>query len=149
MSERETPTNDPEADADPRVLALLQSGSPANGIDLAPWWRANAVSLAVQPKPKSWALSAWSSFAAVFLVGIALGFAGANGFQAATSRGDSLSVCRYSEEQRSAFLATLQAAYELKGRDWRPKRTTMLTLCSGCHVGPSKDEPIRDFKDPA
>ena len=50
MSERETPTGDPEQGADPRVLALLRGGTPANGIDLAPWWRANAAALAAPPK---------------------------------------------------------------------------------------------------
>jgi hypothetical protein len=149
MSERETPTNDPELDADPRVIALLQSGSPSNGIDVAPWWRANAASLAVPPKQKSWALSAWSSLAAVFLVGVALGFAGANSFHPAPAVGGSPNLCQYSEEQRNALISLLDAVDKLPAPDWRPKRTTMLTLCSGCHLAPPAVEPIPAFKDRA
>ena len=135
MSERESPTNDPEADADLRVLAMLQSGAPANGIDLAPWWRANAASLAAPPKPKSVSLPTWASFAAVFFVGVALGFAGSSGLFASPSFGESTKTCRYSDKEREAFVALVDAIDKVNGPDSPTRRTALVTLCKGCHPG--------------
>jgi hypothetical protein len=134
MSERETPTNDPELDADPRVLALLQRGTPANGIDLAPWWREHAAPLAASQRPKRRSLQYWLQFAAVFLVGIALGFVGGSG-RASAPAGRSASFCQYTEKERADIFEVLKASAQSKGEDWSPRRAVALTLCSNCHNG--------------
>jgi len=134
MSERETPTDDPELDADPRVLALLQRGTPANGIDLAPWWRDHTISLASSAKPKSRSLQYWIQFAAVFLVGIALGFVGGSG-RASTPSNKPTQICQFSEKERANIAEVLKASALAKGEDWSPRRTVALTLCSTCHQG--------------
>ena len=132
MSERETPTDDPEFGADPRVLGLLQRGAPANGIDLAPWWRDHAVSLAPPRKPKSRSLQTWAQFAAVLMVGAALGFVGGGGRASSPAKSQ---TCQYSEDDRANILAVLKESAQVKGVDWSPRRKVALTLCSTCHHG--------------
>ena len=130
MSERETSTDDPELGADPRVLALLERGTPANGIDLAPWWREHAVSLATPPKPKSRSLQTWAQFAAVLMIGVALGFVGGNGRASSPLKSH---ACQYSEDDRRNILAVLKESARVKGEDWSPRQRVALTLCSTCH----------------
>jgi hypothetical protein len=132
MSERETPTGDPEQGADPRVLALLRDGTPANGLDLAPWWRANVAALATPPKRKSRSLQTWMQFAAVFVVGLSLGFVGRGG-QASTPA--KTQTCQYSESERSDLVAVLNAAAKNRGAEWTPRQSVVLMLCSTCHTG--------------
>jgi hypothetical protein len=141
MSEREVPTNDPETAADPRVLALLQAGSPANGIDLVPWWRANVAALEAPPKPRFQSFPAWASFAAVFLVGISLGVAGSNGMFAAPAPTKNPAVCKYDEKERSALTAVIDASAKLNAAEWTQRRTALVTLCSNCHVGRFEPTP--------
>ena len=141
MSERETPARDPEADADPRVLALLEKGTPENGIDLAPWWQANAASLAVAPpKPRPRMAQPWMAYAAVFAVGIGLGFVGSERGRASPPA-TGIQTCRYTEPERSALTAVLDASAKLHGDDWSPRRAALATLCSSCHTGRSAPGP--------
>jgi hypothetical protein len=138
MSEREAPTGDPEQGADPRVLALLRNGAPANGIDLAPWWRANAAALAVPAKRTSRSLQTWMQFAAVFVIGVSLGVAGGRGTFASPSPANrSTQTCQFNEKERSDLAAVLDASAQVHGVDWSPRRTVALTLCSTCHNGRS------------
>jgi hypothetical protein len=139
MSERETPTGDPEQDADPRVLALLQRGTPANGIDLAPWWRANVASLAAPLKPRRHPAQTWMPYAAVFVVGIAMGFVGGRG--RASSPVPNLQSCRYTESERAALDVMFAESAKMNGEDWSPRKTAMLTLCSTCHVARPEPKP--------
>jgi len=143
MSEREAPTNEPEADADPRVLALLQSGSPANGIDLEPWWRANVAALEAPPKPRLRSLPAWASLAAVFLLGISLGLAGSNGLFASPSPAKNAAACKYEEKERAALLTVIEASAKLDPAEWTPRRAALLSLCSNCHVERFETKPGR------
>jgi len=137
MSERETPTGDPEQGADPRVLALLRDGAPANGIDLTPWWQANVAALAASPKRKSRSLQRWMQFAAVFVIGISLGVAGGRGSFASPSPASKSQVCQYSESERSDLIAVLNAAAKNRGAEWTPRQSVVLMLCSTCHTGQS------------
>lgn len=132
MSERETPTGDPEQGADPRVLALLRDGAPVNGVDLAPWWRANVAALAAPPEPKSRSLQTWMQFAAVFVVGLSLGFVGGGG---RASNPTNSSACQYSASERSDLVAVLNAAAKNRGAEWTPRQSVVLMLCSNCHTG--------------
>jgi len=132
MSGRETPTGDPEQGADPRVLALLRNGAPENGIDLAPWWRANVAALTAAPKRKSRSLQTWMQFAAVFVIGVSLGFAGGGGRASTPAK---TQACQYSGKERSDLVAVLNAAAKNRGADWGPRQSVVLMLCSTCHTG--------------
>jgi hypothetical protein len=132
MSERETRTDDPEHGADPRVLALLRSGAPENGIDLAPWWRANAVSLASPRKPKFRSLQSWAQFAAVFVMGLSLGLVGKAGRASVPAK---TQACQYTEKERSDLVAVLDAAAKNRGPEWTPRQAAVSMLCSTCHTG--------------
>jgi len=139
MSEREMAARDPDQDADPRVLALLERGAPANSVDLAPWWRTNAAQLTAAPKPRPRLAQPWMAYAAVFVVGIGLGLMGGDKGRAG-SPATHAQVCRYTDAERKALTAVLDASATLNGADWSPRRVAMVSLCSSCHVGPVKDD---------